>query len=210
MFHLPSCSKLLKKPSQLPIGLPAQSVRLAVSPASLHFSRLPHPPRAIKTQLPPPCYICKMSTVSARSRRPYGKIEDYEQFIGIRLHAAVYLDPDVSLPPSFPYPSPPRTQDPVQSSQPWWRLVKAAITQLKKYWAKSVDEFSPRKRRKHAKNEETNIWHYHGQYFAGKKVFNTSRGSCSRFTYALFVQRVKVFSIPFLPSRACFEKTEKC
>ena len=27
MFHLPSCSKLLKKLSQLPIGLPAQSVR---------------------------------------------------------------------------------------------------------------------------------------------------------------------------------------
>ena len=66
------------------------------------------------------------------------------------------------------------------------------------------------KRRKHAKNEETNIWYYHGQYFAGKKVFNRSRSSCSRFTYALFVQRMKVSSIPFLPSRTCFEKTEKC
>ena len=31
MFHLPSCSKLLKKLSQLPIGLPAQSVRALCS-----------------------------------------------------------------------------------------------------------------------------------------------------------------------------------
>ena len=127
----------------------------------------------------------------------------------LRLHAAVYLVPDVSLPPSFPYPSPPRTQGPVQSSQLWRRLVKAA-TQLKKYWAKSVDEFFLENGANTQKNEETNIWHYHGQYFAGKKVFNTSRGSCSRFTYTLFVQSVKVFSIPFLTSRACFEKTEKC
>ena len=27
------------------------------------------------------------------------------------------------LPPSFPYPSPPRTQGPVQSCQSWWRHV---------------------------------------------------------------------------------------
>ena len=110
-FTFPHAANYLKNfPSS---QLVCQLNRLERSPASLHFSRLPHPPRAIKTQLPPPWYICKMSTVSARSRRSYRKIEDYEQFIGIRLHVAVYLDPDVSLPPSFPYPSPPRTQGPV-------------------------------------------------------------------------------------------------
>ena len=40
-------------------------------------------------------------------------------------------DEKYMLPPSFPYPSPPRTQGPVQSCQSWWRLVSAAITQLK-------------------------------------------------------------------------------
>ena len=35
----------------------------------------------------------KMSTMSARSWWSYGKIEDHEQFIGIRLHAAVFLAP---------------------------------------------------------------------------------------------------------------------
>ena len=73
---------------------------------------------AIEAQPPPRRYICKMSTVSARSRRSYGTIEGYEQFIGIRLHVAVYLAPDVSLPPSFPYRSPLRTQGPTQSNQP--------------------------------------------------------------------------------------------
>ena len=42
----------------------------------------------------------KMSTMSARSWRSYGKIEDHEQFIGIRLHAAVFLAPAISSPPT--------------------------------------------------------------------------------------------------------------
>ena len=42
----------------------------------------------------------KMSTMSARSWRSYGKMEDYEQFIGIRLHAAVFLAPAISKPPT--------------------------------------------------------------------------------------------------------------
>ena len=74
MFHLPSCSKL-----QLPIGLPAQSVSaLWPRQVSIFLAFLIH--RALKTQLPPPWYICKMSTVSARSRRSYRKIEDYEVY----------------------------------------------------------------------------------------------------------------------------------
>ena len=66
-----------------------------------------------KNPTPSPMVYLQMSTVSARSRRSYRKIEDYEQFISIRLDVAVDLDPDVSLPPSFPYPSLPRTQGPV-------------------------------------------------------------------------------------------------
>ena len=204
MFHLPSCSKPLQNLSQLAIGLPVQSVRaLCPRQASIFLAFLIH---RYKNPTPSPTVYLH----NVYCERSISRILRQNRGLRTVYRNTASLAPDVSLPPSFPYPSPPRTQDPVQSSQPWWRLVKAAITQLKKYWAKSVDEFSPRKRRKHAKNEETNIWHYHGQYFAGKKVFNTSRGSCSRFTYALFVQRVKVFSIPFLPSRACFEKTEKC
>ena len=104
MFYLPSCSKPLQKLSQLPIGLPAQSVR-TLCPRQVFFLAFLSPP------LKNPRCICKLSTVSAQSRRSYGKIEDYEEFIGIRLHLA----PDAWLPPSFPYPSPPRTQGPVQT-----------------------------------------------------------------------------------------------
>ena len=115
--------------------------------------------------------------------------------------------------PTPPHPEPKALYSRVSVSV----LVKtcvAAITQLK-VSCENLDEFSPWKRRKRAKKRETNVWHYHGQYFAGKKVFKEqerqlSRSSCSRFTYSLFVQCVKVSSIPFLPSRACLEKTEKC
>ena len=62
----------------------------------------------MKTQLPPPRYICKMSTVSAWSRRSYRKIEGYEQFIGIRLHVAIltlmsHVHP---VSPTPPHPAP--------------------------------------------------------------------------------------------------------
>ena len=54
----------------------------------------------IKTPTPSPTVYFgtnyKMSTMSARSWRSYGKIEDYEQFIGIRLNAAVFLAPAIS------------------------------------------------------------------------------------------------------------------
>ena len=46
-------------------------------PPASFFSRLPQS-TAKKPQLPPPRCICKLSTVSARSRRSYGKIEDYD------------------------------------------------------------------------------------------------------------------------------------
>ena len=50
-----------QKLSQLPIGLPAQAVRAlfksAVTPASLHFSRLPHPPRSKNPTPSPMVYL---------------------------------------------------------------------------------------------------------------------------------------------------------
>ena len=74
MFHLSSCSKPLQKLSQLPIGLPAQSVR-ALCPWQVFFSRLPHPPLKNLNSLPHGIFA--KYTVSARSRRSYGKLEDY-------------------------------------------------------------------------------------------------------------------------------------
>ena len=134
MFHLPSCSKPLQKLSQLPIGLPAQSVR-ALCPRQVFFSRLPQS-IAKKPPLIPPRCICKLSTVSARSRRSYGKIEDYDpkslSAYGFILPLMPHFHP---VSPTPPHPAPRALCNRVSPGE--------AITQLKKYWAKSVDEFSP-------------------------------------------------------------------
>ena len=170
MFHLPSCSKPLQKLSQL------NRLERCV-PESLHFSRLPHTPRAIKTPLPSPWYICKMSLVSARSRRSYRKIEDYEQFIEASCGSLSW--PWCLTSTQFPLPLPTPHPGPCVIELSLVKTCEGGHNTAEKILGEvslSVDEFSPWKRRKHAKNEETNISHYHGQYFAGKKVFNTSRG----------------------------------
>ena len=214
MFHLSSSSKLLKKLSQLPIGLPAQSVR-SLPGKSPFFSPSSSTARYKNPAPSPMVYlqnVYRERSISTILQKNRGLRTGYRHTASCGSLSWPWCLTSTQFPLPLPTPHPGPCVIELSQNYPWWRLVKGAITQLKKYWEKSVDEFSPWNWRKHARNEEKNIWYYHGQYFAGKKVFNTSRGSCSRFTYALFVQRVNagesIFH-PFPPFASLFRKDRK-
>ena len=75
MFHLPSCRKPLQKLSQLPIGLPAQSVR-ALCPRQVSIflafliQRYKNPTLSPKLYLQNVNHKCSISTILRKNRGP--------------------------------------------------------------------------------------------------------------------------------------------